>query len=129
MLEILGVEPSFWGKLSNIYWVYPSAWRLRRLTTDGTDHHIERGNGEIHELHAGEYEAKFTMDQYKRRLIIIKYAKGKVKIFEGMQKLEGGDFDQVIALIGARETRVSKVSRKLTKVMNLVQEEVENIGR
>lgn len=130
IFEIQGKPPAtFFDKLLVLYWLYPKSWNLTYFKAEGNTFILRTGNGKTYTITNGAFSAKIDIDRHHRRKItILTGTKEKFAFFETMTDISETDFDTIVNLLGAQESRLMKFTKageSLLQAANRVNSSVD----
>lgn len=130
VFEVHGALPAtFLDKLLVFYWLYPKSWSLTYFKLDGDTFTLSTGNGKTHTITNGSFKAKIDIDRNHRRKITIETdANEKIPFFETMTDINDADFDKIVELLGAEESKLMKFTKageSLLQAANRVNSSVD----
>lgn len=111
-------EPlSWWESLMALAFLYPKSWRLLSFELKEGNYILKFGDGRTVSFSSNNFEAEINIDKSFRRKITIKIPnEKKCSFFESMMGYADSDFDLMVQLLEAKESKLMKFTVELDKI-------------
>ena len=123
---LVGREPGTVLALLGMRWMYPKKWRLTQLESEQNKITLFLGDGTIRHLTVGEFSTTFSMNKQGTKFVTVKPLQGeRIRIYEIGMIYEEAEFEQILELLGARESILNKAGRFAAMFVENLKEELE----